>query len=364
MKIAELTILVMYAAMPCLAQTSSELQTFFKEYVNLKDDQIRAIEHGKPVAQLLATQTPLDIAVFGAIYINASPEDYLKIVRNLDYLRNSRNYLAVREIGTPPKLADFEGFVLEDEDIKNLRNCKPGKCQLQLPVDSIERFREAVDWSGSDAASQVNGLAQKMALEQLMEYQKEGNNALGAYYDKEQPLGIVEQFETLLHQWSSLSHYLPDLEQYLIGYPQVQLQNAEDVFFWEKVRFGLKPTLRLNHAIIYRSPELSHQINVIAIKQLYASHYFQTALDVSVCVKDNSRGQDTGFYLITIKGSRQAGLTGPKGSVIRKTAVSRMCSSLESSLTHVKRVLETGEGVSTRGHSGPFTDMSEPTARR
>ena len=348
MKVLGAVILAMYGAVPSTAQTSREPETFFKEYIHLKDDQIASIEHGKPIVQVLPGHVPSEIAVFGAIYIKTSPEDYLNAMQNVNNLRNSHNYLAMRQISAPPKLSDFEGFVFEDEDIKDLRNCKPGRCQVQLPVESIEEFQNAVDWSAADAAAQVNSLAQKRAFEELIKYQKEGNNALGAYYDKEQPVYVIKQFETLVNQLFSGSHYLPDLKQYLVEYPRVRLPNAEDVFYWERVNFGLKPTLRLNHAVIYRGPEPSQQVNAIAVKQLYASHYFQTALDVSLCARDTHREQN-GSYLITIKASRQAGLTGPKGSLIRKVAVSRTCSSLETSLTHIKRILETGQGNPSAG---------------
>lgn len=351
MKIVGAAVLAICGAVQCMAQTSGQAATFFKEYIHLKDEQIASIEHGKPVVQVLPGQVPSEIAVFGAIYINTSPEDYLNAMQNVNNLRNSHNYLAIRQISAPPRLSDFEGFVFEDEDIKDLRNCKPGRCQVQLPVESIEEFQNAVDWSAADASAQVNSLAQRRAFEELIKYQKEGNNALGAYYDKEQPVYIIKQFETLVDQLFSGSHYLPDLKQYLVEYPRVRLPNAEDVFYWERVKFGLKPTLRLNHAIIYRDLEPSQQVNAIAVKQLYASHYFQTALDVSVCARD-TRQQQNGSYLITIKASRQAGLTGPKGSLIRKAAVSRTCSSLESSLTHIKRILETGQGNPSAGIEG------------
>jgi hypothetical protein len=62
--------------------------------------------------------------------------------------------------------------------------------------------------------------------------------------------------------------------------------------------------------------------------------------DLSVCAKDSSQPDEKGFYLITVKGSRQAGLTGPKGSIVRKKAISKISSSLETSLTHIKGVLE------------------------
>ena len=73
------------------------------------------------------------------------------------------------------------------------------------------------------------------------------------------------------------------------------------------------------------------------MKQLYASHYFETALDLTVCVKDANRN---GFYLITVKGSQQAGLTGLKGGIVRKVAVDKTRSSLERVLAAYKKTLE------------------------
>src|SRR5260370_18645392 len=186
----------------------------------------------------------------------------------------------------------------------------------------MEDFKKQVNWSAPDVAAQVNTLGQKMALDALVRYQKDGDSALGSYYDKEHPVHVIEQFESLLRESSSLSHYLPDLKQYLVGYPRAQLANAESSFYWERVKFGLMPTLRINQMVVYRGSGSSGPIDSVAIKQLYASHYFQTALDLSACAQDTSRA-DKGFYLITVTGSRQAGLTGPKGSMLEKSPVAK-----------------------------------------
>jgi hypothetical protein len=332
--------LVLSGALSCLGQASREPYTFFKEFVGLQDEQIADIQHGKPVTKLISSKSPSEVAVFGAIYINASPEDYLKAARNVEALRKSPNYLAVRRFSSPPQLSDLDGFVLDESDIKDLKDCKPGSCELQLPAESIEQFKSQVNWSEPDVQAQVNKLAQKMTLELLVRYQNDGNSALGSYYDKEHPVRVVEQFEALLHESPSVSRYLPDLERYLVDYPHAELPNSESIFYWEKVKFGLKPTLRMNQMVIYRGSGPSGPIDSVAIKQLYASHYFQTALDLSVCAKNSSHPDDKGFYLITLKGSRQAGLTGPKGAIIRKNAVSKIKASLETSLTHIKGVLE------------------------
>jgi len=100
------------------------------------------------------------------------------------------------------------------------------------------------------------------------------------------------------------------------------------------VKFGLKPTLRIIHRIIYKDTS-SEPVYAMAEKQLYSSHYFQTALDITIAVANSG-----GFYLITTKGSQQAGLTGLKGNMIRGVAISKSKTSLEQGLEAIKKRLE------------------------
>jgi hypothetical protein len=72
------------------------------------------------------------------------------------------------------------------------------------------------------------------------------------------------------------------------------------------VDFGLKPTIRLNHAILYRANGPRAIGEIIIAKQLYASHYFQLALDLTACVPGISAGGESGFYLISLKGLHSA----------------------------------------------------------
>src|SRR5262249_30305857 len=99
---------------------------------------------------------------------------------------------------------------------------------------------------------------------------------------------------------------------------------------------GLKPTLRIVHQIVYK--DTATESYAVAEKQLYSSHYFQSALDITAAVKDSSA--PNGFYLITAKGSQQAGLTGVKGGIVRSVAVDKTKSSLEQGLKAIKQKLE------------------------
>jgi hypothetical protein len=70
---------------------------------------------------------------------------------------------------------------------------------------------------------------------------------------------------------------------------------------------------------------------------LYASHHFETAVDLTVCVKDHQR---PGIYLITPKGSQHAGHAGFKGGIVRKVAVDKSRFSLERAFAAIKQNLE------------------------
>ena len=336
-------LLLSIGRIPCSKAQDVEPFKFFRQYVGLKEDQIAAIRNGKAVARVVESRTPDEVFVFGSVYVRSTPDKYLNFASNIDELRKLPSYLAIRKFSDPPQLSDLEGFTLEPDDIKQLKHCEPGHCEVQLPSEAMDTFKQSVDWSAPDVADQVNRLGQKMALEALQRYIQGGNSELGTYRDKHHPAVVADTFQSLLSRSKGLPVYLPALDHYLLEYPQAPSENIQSEFYWEKVNFGLKPTLRIVQAIVYRGSRSTDPAYAIAEKQLYASHYFETALDLTVCVRDQEKGSGSGFYVITLKGSQQAGLTGFKGGIVRKVAVDKTRSSLERALASIKQKLESSQ---------------------
>jgi hypothetical protein len=331
--------LLSHVQLPASNAQNVEPFKFFRDYVGLKEDQITAIRNGKAVAKVVESRTPDEVFVFGSVYVQSTPEKYLKLASDIDELRKLPSYLAIRKFSDPPQLSDLDGFTLEADDIKQLKHCVPGECDVQLPTDAMDAFKQSVNWSAPDAANQANQLAQKMALETIQRYTQGGNAALGTYMDKHHPAAVGETFASLLSRSKALPVYLPELQHYLLDYPHAQSPDIQSEFYWEKVQFGLKTTLRIVQAVVYRDSRSAAPAYAVAVKQLYASHYFETALDLTVCVREQEN-PDRGFYLITLKGSQQAGLTGLKGGIVRKVAVDKTRSSLERALGAIKQKLE------------------------
>ena len=337
---AVLMLLVAAAAAPASPQSNPDLQAFFQQDIELNEDQIAAIRNGQPVAKTLPSRTPAEVFLFGAVYIHATPESYFQFARDFDRLRKLPNYLALGVFSNPPQESDLKGFSFESDDIQALKSCKPGDCLIQMPASSIEELQRSINWSAADVNEQVNQRLRETALQRLLAYQREGNQVLGIYNDKRNPTVVPQQFAYMLSYDKALPEHLPDFYHYLLAYPNAKPANVEDTFYWARVKFGLKPTLRVVQMVTMRGNPAEPVAYAIAEKQLYSSHYFETALDLSFCVRGSDDPKQPGFYLIMAMGSEQAGLTGVKGSIVRKAAVGRSVSNLQNALTTIRNTLE------------------------
>lgn len=342
---ASLAIMLLAATQICTGQGPREPMRFFREQVGLSDDQIMQISRGKAVAKVLPSQNPAEMIVFGAVFIRASPDAYIKLAFDIDRLRRSPGYSGAGLVRQHPVLADLDGFDLEPEDIRSLRKCKPGKCAVQLPAEAIRDLHASIDWSKPDAAAQVNAWIRRMALEMLLRYQKLGNSALPGYHDSDSPFDVNGELQSLLARSEALPIYLPALKSHLLNYPRTELTNARSLFYWERVNFGMKTALRLNHAITYPSEGPRGGVRVVVVKQLFASHYFQLALDLSACVLEAGRQGDRGFHLISLRGSTQHGFTGLFGTLLKKLVASKTRAMQEKALLSIKEDLESGPGA-------------------
>ncbi len=333
------------AAIPQVsAQPNSRLQTFFARDVGLSQDQIDDIRSGIPVVKILPARTPAEVFLFGAVYIHAAPESYPRFALDFDRLRRIPSYVALGVFGKPPQLADLNGLSLDPDDIRDLRKCYPGDCMVQLPGSTMEELHRSIGWPAPNLSQQVNQFLQDKALHLLLAYQREGNRALGVYNDKREPTEVAQQFAYMLSYTKALPEQLPDFYHYLLAYPEAKPANVEDRFYWTKVKFGLRPTLRMIHLATMRGGPEDDLAYATAEKQLYSSHYFDTALDLSFCVRGRDNPRHPGFYLIMAMGTEQSALASFRGGIVRRVAVGRSASDLQAVLTNIRNALETDRG--------------------
>jgi hypothetical protein len=321
-------------------QTSRDVvSTYLMQRMGFDARAVAAIDAGRAVARTLDGFSAEDVAVVGAVRIRGTPSALVARLRDIVTFERSATVLQIGKFGQAPTLSDFNALTLEPDDLTALRACATSDCDLQLPADVMQRFRSEIAWRSPAAHATANALMRKVLVDLVMRYQAQGNDGLGRYDDSNPPVRVAEEFR-LLGSGRDMLVPLPELTTYLAGYPRAPLRSAEDFFYWTKVDFGLKPTIRMNHVTIWPLPDRRDGLRyVVATKQLYASHYFSTALELRYLVEDPARpGQ--GFVLLLVGKSRVPGLSGPLGGVIRMIVRGRATSSMEGHLNHTKKLVE------------------------
>lgn len=320
-------------------QAGSLASAYLVGRMGFTERDIRTIDSGRPVARTVDGRAAEDIGVVGAIRIQAPPTTLLARLRDIVAFEKSPSVLQIGVFGATPSLSDLKGLTLDADDMSALSSCTPGACDLQLPDWLIKRFRAEVSWRAPNAAETATAIMRQYLVELATAYRSSGNEGLGRYDDDRPAVHVSEEFR-LLGFAHDLPAPLPALASYLTDYPRAPLRGAEEYFYWSKVDFGLKTTIRVNHLTIYPVPDRRDGLRyVAATKQLYASHYFSTALELRFLVSDPAR-PDGGFVLLLVTKSRIRGLSGLVGGTIRLVVKSRAASSMERHLTHTKALVE------------------------
>jgi hypothetical protein len=79
---------------------------------------------------------------------------------------------------------------------------------------------------------------------------------------------------------------------------------------------------------------------LVALKQIYASHYFWTALELRDLIPDAGRGE--GFWFVDVSSGRSGTLAGFKGHVIRGRVQTEALKGLTKGMESTKSLLEQG----------------------
>lgn len=295
-----------------------------------------ALLAGRPVTRLLDSDPIKEVAVFGAVWIAASPAAYVDQVKAIERLERGGAFRVTKRISDPPIPDDFAALQLAAEDLEDLRTCRVGDCELKLWAGALQLFQSEVDWDKPWAGARANAIFRRLALDYVTRYRQGGDAELAVYRDKNRPTFVANEFRSLIDRLPTLATELPDVKCYLLDYPDATLPGSTDFLYWQDAQFGLKPTIRITHLVIQERPEQT----IVASKMLYASHYFWTALELRSLLPDPQRGP--GFWFITVNRSRSDGLSGFAARFVRGRVRQEVQRGALAVLTATKTGLEQG----------------------
>jgi len=329
----------------CLVVSSARAQApvpkgmseYLQQRAGFSADDMASLAAGRGVAKLLPTQREDEMGVVGAVFINVAPDYLASAYSQVDKVEP----IAALEHGifsTPAKISDLAALTLESDDLKSLRKCKPGDCDLMLPDTAIARFQKEVNWDSSSASEDATRLFRQMLVEYVNQYRSQGDQALMTFRHGKNEQSVEAGFKQLLAESPAVGQAFPQLLAHIEHYPSGRNPETKDYVFWMKTDTGLKPAIRVVHLIVHTETQGTKKVPIFAIKSLYADYYLRDSIGLRVLLPAGTEGKS--MYLVALSRGHVEGMTGLKGKIMRSTLMNGMQKETADYLNQMKQVVE------------------------
>jgi hypothetical protein len=281
---------------------------FLRKVIQLDEVQLAAVEKGEVVTKLLPTTDKPEIAAFGVVRTAGTVDQLLALARDVKKFRQVPQIPEMGYFSSPAKIEDMKGLNHPPADIAALEKCKPGSCDVKIGTKGMEMVSK-INWSAADAEKQAVAIFNQGIIDYVTAYQQGGTDAMGNVLDKKQEKSRAQEYRTLLANSPYLVDYVKEFNDYLAAWPKGKLAGAEDVLYWAKDTFGLKPVVSAYHATFFKSPRGA----MISTKLLGATHFFNASLEILAGVPT---ADGKGLYLLNLYRTRIDPPTGMLGGVL------------------------------------------------
>jgi hypothetical protein len=340
-----------------LAQRSvPEFHKILREKEAFDETDLAALDQGENVVRVLPVGDKREVAVCGLMSLQASPEVFLQSFRETMAQKSNPAILEIGTFSSTPTLDDLRALTIENGDLEDLKECVVGDCQLKLSAMMIERFQKEVNWEAPDYRVQATLLLKLMLLDYVRDYLARGDVALIEYNDKPKIVRLAEEQRALKASSSYIYDVFNKFSQHVRGFPLSKTPNVENAIIWSKVKFGLKPVIAINHITIYKNEKEAGPQILIASKQIYANHYFDSSLALTAFL--NIPGANPVSYLFYENRSRADGLEGAFSKIKRNIVEDKAVSSLKTILQGSKANLNARALNRTESESAPIEERS------
>ncbi len=337
-----LSVLVHGGARAQRAEPAIEL--YLRDSIGITGREVADVQQGKILTKILPAQNPRDVTVIGMVQIRST------LAAFAPRMADARRIVALRSptyeiFDDPPTAANVRNVSVDQSEYRGLQGCRLEHCDFKLPAATMHEFATRVDWSSDSAKAQVDSLARADVLRFIAEYATAGDAAM-VEYDDNHAVKSSDAFIALLDQSGYLRDFVPELRDYLEFFPTHRPEGARDVLFWEEDRLPhLRPTLTLSHMVLYTTPSGTP---LVAVKQIYADHYFEGALELTGAFEAPPTSAGPALYLVSIRRYRFDAL--PSGGFLnlRGRVQGRLADAVKADLERERQDVEPSQSPAAR----------------
>lgn len=265
---------------------SADPFAFFQPWIALTPSDRQRLDRGDVLVRILPARDR-QLAVFAASTLDATPDTLIERMRAIEELKKSAFVPIVKRFSDPPAIEDLADLNLDDDELEDLRRCRPGDCDLKLSAIEIEEVRRSAAEGGAGWKDAIHATFQRLLLARATVFLSYGLEGLPAYHDRKETMRLQDAFASILAASPYLVERLPAFASALGQRPDAARANTESFLYWSKERFGGKATVTVSHVTILRNEEEAvSPVVLVASTQVFGSHYMNGALGLTAMLRD------------------------------------------------------------------------------
>jgi hypothetical protein len=339
MHIRLLTMLLSMALVAAADTTTVDSsRTFLMSAFDLSVTEIGRLDRGEVVSRTLEVKNRREVATLGIVRIDTSPSSYAERLADITTFKRTGDVVQVGLFSRVPQAGDVAALSLDEAELKRLRACRVGNCDVRLPADAIERLRRDVHWDAPDASRQASALIRQQLVDYVARYRARGSAAAMEYADRGPRLNVASEFAALLEADTVTARFAPRLRRHLLEYPAASGTGMTDFLYWSKELIRGRPVISITHVATVAAGDDSPVAYAVGSKQIYAMHYYDASLGLTLLVPDRSSGASATF-VVYLNRSRIDLFDGLFGGVARRMVAGRARGLVAEQLQRLQRVM-------------------------
>ena len=151
-------------------------------------------------------------------------------------------------------------------------------------------------------------------------------------------MNVGHEFASLIDADSLMTNYAPRLRRHLLEYPTSSADKMTDFVYWSRELVRSRPVISITHVATAAAVDDSPIAFAIGSKQIYAMHYYDASLGLTLLVPDRT-STSPATYVVYLNRSRIDLFDGLFGGVARLIVAGRARALVAEQLARLQRVL-------------------------
>lgn len=314
--------------------TATPVDDWLRQRFGLDAGARARLSRGAVLAEQLPAQDDREVAVLGAVLVGIAPEAYMRRLRDIKTFKRSPQVEAVGVFSGRPSLTDLNGLELTADEARSLKACRAEDCDMQVTAPMLASLNPA-----RNAGREALTMAYRRGLLELVEqYGRRGLAGLPPYVDAEKQVALSAEARALVESDRRALAALPAWRQRVLA-PDAQAASSSStsLIYWSRERVGRASVVSVTHLLMGPAPEAGPGAWMATSLQLYASHYFDASLGLTLLWPHAD-----GSTLVYYNRSRVDTFEGLLGGMLRRMVRSRARSAVRTQMRDLQQRLRTG----------------------